>query len=129
MYEESMTWENAERSCQAEGGHLGNRDVSGGECSRSALQTCFRDGEHTTLAYMGLSDVITRSTFRWSSDNRETTTIGTRLTSGPRCFTESLADGFNLILCTNQRSYICERNLGKWNVARSPSLPQIIIST
>ena len=117
MYEESMTWENAEKFCQAEGGHLGNREASGGECVRTALQTCFRNGGQTAQAYTGLSDVITLDTFRWSSDNRETNYTVPQHTV-PRClFVNVNANILAVNPCTFQRSYICERNLSKRNLS------------
>ena len=126
MFEESSTWENAERSCQAEGGHLGDREASGDECVRTALQTCFRDGGHTAQAYTGLSDVISLGIFRWSSDNRETTNLIFPSDTSPQCLTVSVvANGLGGPACTSQRAYICERNLSKWYVAQS--LPLIII--
>ena len=115
MYEEELSWTNAERFCQSVGGHLANIHGFGFDCGQKVMETCFRDGlQSIRRAFVGLSDLITLNTFRWSSNNRFLPNFKPPDWLVPRCLSAHVSPKNGSIsslgLCSKKLPYVCQRN-------------------
>ena len=113
MFQENMTWSNAERTCQSYGGHLAYLEdtESRTTCAKKLLQTCFRDGPQIDIAYVGLTNIFDLADYRWVRDNSITnlTPSGSRMCS---TFSENLLVGLDT--CSEEYPFICERPLRRY---------------
>ena len=113
MFQENMTWSNAERTCQSYGGHLAYLEDNQPRttCAKKVLQTCFRDGPQISMAYVGLTNIFDLGAYRWVRDNSMNNTphTGSRV-----CSTYSNDDLVGLNNCSVEYPFICERPLRRY---------------
>ena len=113
MFQENMTWSNAERICQSYGGHLAYLEdtQSRTTCAKKVLQTCFGDGPQIAVAYVGLTNIFDLTAYRWVRDNsmRNITATASRL-----CSTFNVGELLGLDNCSVEYPFICERPLRRY---------------
>ena len=119
MFQENMTWSNAERSCQSYGGHLAGLESnqSRTNCFKRTLQTCFRDGPQISVAYVGLTNIFDVATYRWVGDN-SIGKLGLSYMSEPNrgsrhCSTYTEIETLGFVNCSVKHPFICERSIGE----------------
>ena len=119
MFEENMTWSNAESTCQNYGGYLAylEDDQSRSTCAKRALQTCFRDGPQIDMAYAGLTNIFDL-TYRWVRDNSMTNLSSSQmlpLPPGSRYCSTFTDNTIGFVNCSLEYPFICERNIRKYS--------------
>ena len=113
MFQENMTWSNAERICQSYGGHLAYLEdtQSRTTCAKKLLQTCFRDGPQIAMAYVGLTNIFELADYRWVRDN---SMANPTLSTSRLCSTFSENLQMALGTCSEEYPFICERPLRRY---------------
>ena len=119
MFEENMTWSNAESTCQNYGGHLAylEDDQSRSTCAKRALQTCFRDGPQIDMAYTGLTNIFDL-TYRWVRDNSMTNLSSSQMLPphlGSRYCSTFTKNTIEFVNCSLEYPFICERSIRKYS--------------
>ena len=119
LFQENITWSNAERTCQSHGAHLasleGNQSRS--TCVKRALQTCFRDGPQIGVAYVGLTNIFDNGTYRWVADNSEANFSYPKIPQFPldsrHCSIYMENEQLGNVSCSVEYPFICERRTCK----------------
>ena len=117
LFQENLTWSNAERMCQSYGGHLADLEDSQSRttCAKIALQTCFRDGPQVDVAYVGLTNIFDISTYRWVRDNSMAIFRSSEFGSlqfrrdSQHCSAFMETESLKLVDCSLEYPFICER--------------------